>query len=777
MLRKLFAVAVLSAATLSAAPILDGPVADSVPPIPAEPSPESRSMKALLSEKMSGDFDLRRRMQGKTPWLKNRISRCCFNRNELGDDVDHFPENYVERLAREGVNGIWLKIKFADYSKALTGDWPADAERRLKKLRRIVGRCGKHGIKLWLFCIEPVEKDFRRDPLALMHPDWIGCTYDNLMGSMCASNPGVQAYIRDTVRDIFTAVPGLGGIIDITNGEMTTSCLSIVEIKSHPCRTNCPICEKLPHEELLHRVERPMVEGMRAAGSDGEFISWIYRSELDGPLPEWVHVAARTQPEGVVQQNNFETGVMLKQEGAWRLGNDYWMSCPGPSMAFAAVAKDARAAGKRLSAKIQVGCSHELATIPVLPVPGLLYRKYKGMYECGVTDVMYSWYMGCAPGMMNRAAGMLAYEDFSDGEEAFLKRLALPEWGEDADRLVKIWKACSDGFANYPLSNILQYYGPYHQSVVWPLRPEIEMRPLGDSWTRGQPAGGDMIGECLMEFSLRDALALAGKMCAELEKIEPELAALEKKYAANRELRRELGLVRAFKCQLAAAKDCFEFYYARRDAVMYSRKGDCAAALKAIHRMQTIIEREVTITKTMKALCLEDSRLGYHGDAGCYLYYPEYFDWRLPTLADSAARLKAIEKEVAEGKGYPLSPLEKSAPVFPARLDENGDLVIEGEVPGPEPVTVYLYDTCGTDWVREYMATPVNGRFRLTVPALDWDNDDRRRPGWIQIHQGCHHMGDKWQYPAHPAFRYRWHHRDLLGFYSARLCVGTSSQP
>ena len=26
---------------------------------------------------------------------------------------------------------------------------------------------------------EPIEPDFRRSPLALKHPDWIGCTYDN----------------------------------------------------------------------------------------------------------------------------------------------------------------------------------------------------------------------------------------------------------------------------------------------------------------------------------------------------------------------------------------------------------------------------------------------------------------------------------------------------------------------------------------------------------------------------------------------------------------------
>ena len=54
------------------------------------------------------------------PWLKNRISRCFFgpikrppfNRDELMDEIDYYPEEYLNRLAREGVNGLWLTIVF-----------------------------------------------------------------------------------------------------------------------------------------------------------------------------------------------------------------------------------------------------------------------------------------------------------------------------------------------------------------------------------------------------------------------------------------------------------------------------------------------------------------------------------------------------------------------------------------------------------------------------------------------------------------------------------------
>ena len=625
-----YLVFVFAAAAFSAfsAPILDGPVPDSVPPPPKEPTPEEWRLKAEFSRPMEGGYDIRRLMKGRKPWLKNRISRCFFgpikrppyNRDELMDDVDYYPDAYLERLAREGVNGLWLTIQFADFSKELTGGFTADARRRIDKLRATVAKCAGYGIKVWVFCIEPVEQDFRRSPLALKHPDWIGCTYDDLMGTMCASHPGVRAYIRETVKDIFTAVPGLGGMINISNGEMVTSCLSLAELHWFTCER----CTKVPLHELHHRVVTPMVEGIRAAGSDAEFISWIYRHPR--PLfPPWVEKAAATVPDCVIMQCNFEDGTFKMQEGRWRNGGDYWLAEPGPSIAFSRVADSAVRSGKRLSAKIQLSCSHELATIPVLPVPGLLYRKFKAMREHGVTDTMLCWYFGSAPGIMNRAAGLLAYEDFKTGEDEFLLRLARIDWGEDSGRMARIWKACSDGFANYPFSNILQYYGPYHQGVVWPLRPDIEMRPLGDSWVPGQPAGGDMAGECLKDFTLVEATALARKMCREVDAVEDDIAFLERKYAGNAGLMKELGLVRALQHHFAAGRDFFDFYLARRDAVVFSRAGDCAAALRALGIMKEAVARQIPLARRMKELCLDDGRLGFHSEAESYLYHEKYF--------------------------------------------------------------------------------------------------------------------------------------------------------
>ena len=100
----------------------------------------------------------------KKAWLKNRISRCFFgpvkrlpaNRDELLDDADYYPDAYLNRLAHEGINGLWLTVEFKDLCRTeFTPDAAPDAEKRLAKLRRTADQCLRYGIRTFLFMIEP----------------------------------------------------------------------------------------------------------------------------------------------------------------------------------------------------------------------------------------------------------------------------------------------------------------------------------------------------------------------------------------------------------------------------------------------------------------------------------------------------------------------------------------------------------------------------------------------------------------------------------------------
>ena len=122
------------------------------------------------------------------PWVRNRIARCFFgpikrpplNHDELMDDVDYYPEPYLDRLAHEGINGLWLTVEWRDLAETSFTKRSPDAARRLAKLRSTVDRCLKYGIKTWIFCIEP-RRCGKDDPLLKEHPELFGCTVASLV--------------------------------------------------------------------------------------------------------------------------------------------------------------------------------------------------------------------------------------------------------------------------------------------------------------------------------------------------------------------------------------------------------------------------------------------------------------------------------------------------------------------------------------------------------------------------------------------------------------------
>ena len=163
-----------------------------------------------------------------------------------------------------------------------------------------------------------------------------------------------------------------------------------------------------------------MEKGMHDAAPDAELISWLYMPQpqrfVTGDtytLADWVYDLPAHTPKGVILQFNFESGVSRTEFGKLLVGGDYWISNPGPSTRFSRIAKVARENGTKVSAKIQTGNSHEVATVPFVPVPSLLYRKFSAMRSLGVSHTMLCWYFGNYPGLMNKAAGLIVHGTIS----------------------------------------------------------------------------------------------------------------------------------------------------------------------------------------------------------------------------------------------------------------------------------------------------------------------------------------------------------------------------
>ena len=614
-------------------------------------------------------------MVRKEPAVLRRISRCFFGpikrppkmKDELLDDVNYYPDSYLNRLAHEGVNGLWLTIEFRDLvATRFTPDddkeTAKDAEQRLAKLKRTVDSCLRYGIRTYMFCIEPHR--WEKDSLIVKaHPELLGPS-----GLFCPSSEKAHDFLYESVNTIFQEIPELGGIINITHGERGTTCLSrVLATDPYEGAIDCPRCADKKPGEILYASLTAMEQGMHDAAPDAELISWLYmpyarrRAQFEYcDLADWVYDLPAHTPKGVVMQFNFETGVERQFFGKRMVGGDYWISTPGPSDRFERIATSCREHGTQVSAKIQCGNSHEVATTPFVPVPSLLYRKFAGMHELGVTHTMLCWYFGSYPGLMNQAAGLLSMKPFPKDEQTFLIQLASIDWKmEDVPKVVKAWEHFAQGYENYPLTNVFQYYGPMHDGPVWPLLLKPVDAPLSPTWQIGSytgerwPPSGDRIGECVGKvLTLEEVVQLAGKITHSWDKGLELLNEIRPNYTEEPLRISDMDVAEALGIQFRSGHNILRFYDFREK--MFRLEGT-SERLRLLDQLIAIIHDEIKNDERLIELCEKDSRLGFHSEAEAYKYFPEKIRWRMNQLQQVLTQdVPEIRKTILDG-----------APLFP----------------------------------------------------------------------------------------------------------------
>jgi len=191
----------------------------------------------------------------KRPGSRPRVKNEPVVIDELMNDIDYYPDEYLNRLAHQGVNGLWLslsgynddgeRVGFGDLvSTSITPNEGVNGEKRLEKLRTVVEKCLSYGIKTYLFTIEPYVNLSKDAPVfdTYAESEVIG---NKGARNLCASAEPGQKYLYEATNKIFKAIPELGGLINISHGERPTTCLSAISAigRGH---IDCPRCSKLP---------------------------------------------------------------------------------------------------------------------------------------------------------------------------------------------------------------------------------------------------------------------------------------------------------------------------------------------------------------------------------------------------------------------------------------------------------------------------------------------------------------------------------------------------
>jgi hypothetical protein len=597
----------------------------------------------------NGEFGVFRQ----SPAIKHRITRCFFSPNsrpplrldELKDEADYYPEPYLDRIMHDRLNGVWITIYLHDMPSSLFPERGLEAAKILGKLQRVVDKCADYGIKCYLFMAEPRIfappagrwKSNTLDDLA-KHPEMGGHRSGSTV-SFCTSSAKGQAYLSETIAHIFSTVRGLGGLINIMCQESAHPC-ALWRLYEHSQSCNCPVCGKRSVPELFSEIARIMSAAMKKYQPDAEFFGWFYAAfHMPGePENDLRLQVAEAWPADATMIHNLETGGINEQLGRAHVVQDYSLSWAGPSEYFFKMAEKL----PRIAAKMQTGCSHEDASVPYFSVPGILYERYRNLRKVRCNAVMQCWYFGCAPGIMNRAAGRLSFDPFPDDENSFLCELARPLWGAEAPTVAAAWKLLDEGYRNFPENLNFKWFGPLHNSIVCPWHVFPADLPIAPSYTQDFPKNsGDRFGEY---FGYGHTLEEIRELLRRMEKPWLEGSAMLAKIARTPYQQREARLTEAIGIQFSSTRRLFDFYKFREEMIY----------LKSDHkaRMRELIAQEIQATLRMAELCEQDSRLGYHPEVESTLFFPEKLHARAGLLEKSFAELERFSPDAPELKRY-----------------------------------------------------------------------------------------------------------------------------
>jgi hypothetical protein len=551
-----------------------------------------------------------------------RSPRSRFNEDEPLQSAAVYTPGELDRIAEQGFNALWMRGRLRELMRSVV--FPElndpDAGRRIANLRRVIHDAASRGLRLFLFFHEPMALE-RNHPFWRTHPELKGEPYcepdfDWDMVSLCTSTEAVMRFFRESVANLFDDLPGLGGVILITASESQSHCWShkallpvgdaYIDKGLGPMQ--CPRCAaRTPADVVAELVGVWSSEAVRQPLPPEVWV-WNWSWSMWYGQPQHEVVAAL--PPGVRVLIDFERGGRRRQGIGEVFIDEYSLGYPGPSERFSGASAAARAAGLPVCAKIQLGVTHELATVPNLPLIPNLFEKFRCLDELKVQGVMASWNFGNSPSL-NTAAFRLFVErsELRRDIRGFCLQLARDQFsGAAAEPIVAAWEAFCAAFHEYPFSLKTLYFGPMNYAVAYPLSPDYHARPMGPTWCFHEPFG-DRLGDCLGPFTVDQVVDCLERMLTHWR------AGLALYGGASEP---ELACATMIGLHLEAARNVFLFH--RWRAPQIEGSGTLPVRLRADREVVALAESHCATLAQAAALAAEHPEFGVHQEPGASLY-------------------------------------------------------------------------------------------------------------------------------------------------------------
>lgn len=561
---------------------------------------------------------------------------------ELTDPHDHYPDAYLAYLAHAGINGLWVPGLFRHLMASRTIPGLGPTEHRLDKLKDLVKRAGRYGVGIHFFCMEPRAVPYTHPALAA-HPQLAGAK-SPIGQLLCGSEPMVLDYVREMTATLFTEVPDLAGVIDIYCGERPTTCAWREEDAAQ-----CPRCAAEGQPKALARLLSAFVEGIRAAGSEADFMAWSYfvgRNRETAPIAPLLKIIEHSHPD-VIFLGNFEHGASKESCGKTTVMHEYAMSCVGPSPDFVDLANAALKGDRRVYAKLQIGTSYELSSVPYLPIPGIVHDKIKRAEQTGATGSMMTWIPGGFPSPTLRAAGLAAFTA-EDDRPGFLQRLAAIEWGENAaDDVVAAWQIFAEAWQRYPFDIQVLYWGPITRAPAYQLHLEREdqlAKPYNFGFTRKREPQPweDQIDRWVGPHTVEEICSTFRAMAEQWQSGLQRLEVARTRAADEPAFDRQLAVAAACRLHFLAAANVYEFYD-RRNRLL---EADPAEQTRLLERLRQVVLDEIEVCRAMLGLIDREPAIGFESEIFDFSYSSSLVQEKLLQLQDL---LPTLEQWIERG--------------------------------------------------------------------------------------------------------------------------------
>ena len=474
-------------------------------------------------------------------WHANKNDDGLRDETITADEV--YTDDVLAEISAQGFNGIWVHgLLRRVVQSSLFRQFGRHADIHRHHMNRLIERAANHGLKVHLYCQPPRAVDDGDREFWKEHGDAAGIPVDfvfddgepgappGTLRSLCTSTDKVKEFLRESSERLVHDLPDLGGVILITDSEYPSHCWARHPTERKPLigfpqmETNelCPRCAERHPVEVIGEIIQLVRDGIRAASSDASIIiwDWCWWWHERRPHPQLVG----SLPDDVILMSGFEQGGRKKMIGRVRPVEEYSLSYTGPASHFRRIHELAARCGLPIIAKLQIGTTHELGTVPNLPLIGNLYDKVRAMRGIGVGGYVGCWNFGNMP-----SANSAAFNRFFVAEPLLPRGRALREFaaayfpGCRAPTVVAAWESFAVAMNDYPFQIRFLYSSPTNYALAYPMFPRQSNKlATGRSWL--DDPRGENLENSLPGFTLEEIIGGLGRLARHWKRGAEQLA-------------------------------------------------------------------------------------------------------------------------------------------------------------------------------------------------------------------------------------------------------------